>query len=142
MEADQWRRIYDDYEDGSEKTGYPYIGLFNASLRKHAQAADRPFWVSPEGHVHEGGHQQLHVELLGDIEELRPLRQNHTLSYKELFDLGWIRVGWNSGHRSSLYAEGSSLEAIRRALAQLPVERFIPPAEFDGWDRRGRLRAP
>jgi lipoic acid synthetase len=27
---------------------------------------------------------------------------------------------------------------LRPSLAQLPVERFIPPAEFDAWDRRGR----
>ncbi len=27
---------------------------------------------------------------------------------------------------------------LRPSLAQLPVERFIPPEEFDAWDRRGR----
>jgi len=27
---------------------------------------------------------------------------------------------------------------LRPSLAQLPVERFIPPQEFDGWEKRGR----
>jgi hypothetical protein len=121
MDAEQWRKIYDNYEDSSEKAGYPYIGLFNATLRRHANA-DRPFWVSPEGRVHEGERQQLHLEMIGDVEELRALREDHTISYKELFSLGWVRVGWEGGPRSALYGEGPSLNAIRRAFGLLPVE--------------------
>lgn len=27
MDAEEWRGIFDDYDDSSEKAGYPYVGL-------------------------------------------------------------------------------------------------------------------